>query len=61
MVFFVEIIGLFYLGVFIWFWFAYRSTLRRSSTAAKRSDINSNLIPFERGVAIRVRNTQRAG
>jgi hypothetical protein len=52
-------IGSFYLACFLWFRSLCRAALRSHESTAENVQA-SNLIPFERGLELRVHKTQRA-
>jgi hypothetical protein len=53
-------IGSLYLACFLWFRSLCRAAVRSHESFAKEDSTTSNLIPFERGLALRVDKTQRA-
>jgi len=56
----VELFAALYVVSFAWFWHLCRSSARRELTPARKQESPSNLIPFERGLEMRLRKTPRA-
>lgn len=49
-----------YLGCFLWFRSLCRAAIRSYESSIERKNETSNLIPFERGLSLRVHKEQRA-
>jgi hypothetical protein len=56
----VELFAALYVVLFAWFWHLCRSSARREVTPVRERESPSNLIPFERGLEMRLRKTSTA-
>jgi hypothetical protein len=49
-----------YLACFFWFWLSCQAAIRDAQQHPVPKESTSNLIPFERGLKLRIEKTQRA-